>query len=791
MAVVWFRLRAVGRQRWRAWLALALLVGLGGGIVLGALAGARRTDSAYGRFLKEVNAFDVALAGEDLEAVRRLPQVADVAGNDFLLMEKEGDDRRFDLSPLLPAGDGMYERINGLKILKGRRPNPSRADEVSISRIGAETYGLGVGDAVVMKAFAPDQLEAVLGGEPPSPAGPRFMFRVVGIDATPTEFLPTSPNPATIHLTPAFGRTHGHEVAAIPGLAIKLKAGGADVDAFKREVERITGEAGVQFITGGLDAAQVQRSIQLQVVALRLFAALMAIAAMLILGQAFARQAAIESLDKPTLRAVGVNPAQLWAVSMAQVGTIATTGALTAVGIAFALSPLSPIGLARDAEPAPGLAFDPATLGLGGAAIIALALAIAALPTWRAVRVRPRDQLSATSIGDRPSRLVGSLAAMGFPVAAMTGVRMAVTPGRASGSAPIRNAALVSTIICISAIAVVATFGTSLQRLLSTPPLYGWNWDVVVGSPFSSDTADQTVPILTGADSVAGVSSVAFVEIDVAGARATALGFDPVLGSVLPPVVDGREPRQPDEVLLGTKTLRDIGTEVGKTVTVRIGDRAMEVRVVGRGVLPGVADALDQSGLGEGALFTDQGLRRLVPDVPRNLFAVRFAEGVNAEAAASQLSERVGEATGPEPPRSVADFGRVNAMPAVLVGLLALLAVATLAHTSLTLVRRRRRELAILKTLGFVRGQVQATIAFQVTALMLMALLVGAPLGLAAGRWTWRLFADSLGVVPAPIVPLAVALGMVPAAIFVANVIAAIPGRMASRVQPAFALQAE
>lgn len=130
-------------------------------------------------------------------------------------------------------------------------------------------------------------------------------------------------------------------------------------------------------------------------------------------------------------------------------------------------------------------------------------------------------------------------------------------------------------------------------------------------------------------------------------------------------------------------------------------------------------------------------------------------------------------------------------MPAVLVGLLALLAVATLAHTSLTLVCRRRRELAILKTLGFVRRQVQATVALQVTALMLMALLVGAPLGLAGGRWTWRLFADSLGIVPAPIVPLAVALGMVPAAILVANVIAAIPGRMASRVQPAAALQAE
>lgn len=59
--------------------------------MLGALAGARRTDSAYGRFLERANAFDVAVVGTafpiDMDAVRRLPQVADSAGLLFLLME--------------------------------------------------------------------------------------------------------------------------------------------------------------------------------------------------------------------------------------------------------------------------------------------------------------------------------------------------------------------------------------------------------------------------------------------------------------------------------------------------------------------------------------------------------------------------------------------------------------------------------------------------------------------------------------------------------------------------------
>jgi hypothetical protein len=51
LRVAWPVLRAEGRDRWGAWLALALVVGLAGGVVLTAAAGAQRTGTAFTRLL--------------------------------------------------------------------------------------------------------------------------------------------------------------------------------------------------------------------------------------------------------------------------------------------------------------------------------------------------------------------------------------------------------------------------------------------------------------------------------------------------------------------------------------------------------------------------------------------------------------------------------------------------------------------------------------------------------------------------------------------------------------------
>jgi ABC-type lipoprotein release transport system permease subunit len=130
-------------------------------------------------------------------------------------------------------------------------------------------------------------------------------------------------------------------------------------------------------------------------------------------------------------------------------------------------------------------------------------------------------------------------------------------------------------------------------------------------------------------------------------------------------------------------------------------------------------------------------------------------------------------------------------MPLVLSALLVAIAAGALAHTLVMAIRRRARDLAILKTLGFDRRQVLATVAWQATTFAAVGLLVGLPLGLAVGRWAWNLFADEFGVVPEPVLPVPLILLVVPGAILLANLVAVFPARIAARTQPAVVLRAE
>ena len=122
---------------------------------------------------------------------------------------------------------------------------------------------------------------------------------------------------------------------------------------------------------------------------------------------------------------------------------------------------------------------------------------------------------------------------------------------------------------------------------------------------------------------------------------------------------------------------------------------------------------------------------------------------------------------------------------------LAVLAVGTLAHVLLTSVRRRRRDLAVLKTLGLTRPEVLRLVAWQATALAAAALLIGVPLGVIAGRQAWAFFANAAGVDARPDVPLSLVLLAVPVTLLLANVIAALPGWTAARLRPATVLHAE
>jgi len=129
--------------------------------------------------------------------------------------------------------------------------------------------------------------------------------------------------------------------------------------------------------------------------------------------------------------------------------------------------------------------------------------------------------------------------------------------------------------------------------------------------------------------------------------------------------------------------------------------------------------------------------------------------------------------------------------PVLLAAGLALGAVVALGLALLAAVRRRRRDLALLKMLGLTQRQLASVIAWQASIAAVVGIVAGIPLGIALGRWLWTLFAQEIGAVPAPTVPVwwVVVAGL--AAIILANVVAAIPGRSAARTPTALVLRDE
>src|SRR5207248_3019185 len=142
-------------------------------------------------------------------------------------------------------------------------------------------------------------------------------------------------------------------------------------------------------------------------------------------------------------------------------------------------------------------------------------------------------------------------------------------------------------------------------------------------------------------------------------------------------------------------------------------------------------------------------------------------------------------------PAELTTYAGIKTVPLVLALLLIAMGVAVTAHTLVTSVQRRRRDLATLKTIGFVRHQVMTTVTSQASVFALLGLALGIPLGIAAGRWAWTAFAGQLGVPPSPVVPLAIVAIAIPATLVLAILAAALPGRSAARTQPAVVLRSE
>jgi hypothetical protein len=822
LRVAWPVLRAELRARWGAWLGLALVVGLAGGVVLTAAAGAQRTGTALTRLLQTSHAADVDVVANGTgqgydQALARLPGVARAArvlggevGNLALVLP---DGVRVASVVAQVSADGRFgTSVDRFKVLAGRMFRPGSVNEVVIDSQLAG-YGLRPG-SVLRLLMAPTGA----GGTAVFSRAAQLRLRVAGVVVFNNQIVPVSPTDhfPELALTPAFYRSRWGRLFPVSAYdALVRLQPGANLAGFVLRAgelaRRYPGTQSVQVINLADQQVKVEQAIQPQADALALFAALAGLAVLVVIGQLLSRQLIVGAADYPLLSALGAGRRQLFWLAMLRAGVVSAAGACVAVVIAVAASALMPLGPARLAEPDPGVQVNLAILGIGLVAIAALPVLVIAPVAWHAARASGKRDSGPAEPAAR-SRLAAALGALtGVPTAAV-GVRMAFEPGQGRNALPVRSA-LAGTAVAVAAVVAATVFGASLARLVDTPRLYGQNWTLGLSLGFGSGPASGpsgAASFLAPFPEVAAYAGGNWGLISVDGQQVAAVGIQPLRHKVFLTLLDGAPPASRSQIVLGAQTLRRLGKQVGDFAWVQAapGARPARMRIVGEALFPSFGIGIGTpTGLGDGAaVFAPLLPPSKVGGCSRDCYGfylIRFRPGTPSTDI-SALGRRfvslltaagcpVGtcQALTAAQPAAISNYSRVRATPLVLGGLLALLAVALIAQALLTTLRRRRRDFAVVKALGFRRWQISAAVAWQATALTAVALLAGLPLGVAGGRWAWALFAGSVGISPSATVPLGAVLLTIPIALLLANAIAAGPGWAAAQIKPAVTLRNE
>ena len=183
------------------------------------------------------------------------------------------------------------------------------------------------------------------------------------------------------------------------------------------------------------------------------------------------------------------------------------------------------------------------------------------------------------------------------------------------------------------------------------------------------------------------------------------------------------------------------------------------------------------------------GFQRLEPETEPNSLMIDLERGASVPAELKPFSPQQAESQ--TRPTDVVNLDRTRSVPTVLAVLVGALATLTLGHALLTSARQRRRDLAVLRSLGADRRWIGRTVHAQASALAVAAAIIGVPAGIVAGRALYRSFADRLGLVPDVATPTLLVVLVVVGVLVVANVAAAVPARRARRAPVTSLLRAE
>ncbi|MDQ1384026.1 MAG: putative transport system permease protein [Actinomycetota bacterium] len=785
-AAMWAR--ADVRARLRSLLALGVLVGLTVGLAVAALAGARRTDTAFARLRNRTQAADaivfpgqVGVFKADWSALARRPEVAMIARWTLTFGRAKGFDE--EATFFLPSDHVWLREVDRPVVVEGRMFDATKADEVVVGPEAAKN-GLPLGSTIDYRPYGATQDDTT----GVAPNGPAVQLHVVGVVRQIDEYLFV---PGMVMVSPAFLDGPGVGTLLVENAMVRLTHGARDVPQLQRDVStRVAPGTPVD----NLHSIQrrVDTTLDVERTALTLLAVAVAVAGLMLVAQALRRSVSVLDDDIPALRAMGFDRPTFALAPVCSHLVVATVGVALTVVTALVASRSFPIGLAAEVDPDRGVHADWTVLGAGIAVATIGVLGFAAIVGWRLAGTRSPVRTERTSG-------LGARVREAAPLTVGLGVTMAFPRGRDRKSAPVRPA-LVGAMVGVLGVVAATTIDHGLRDALTHPERAGVTWDAAI-TPKPADRvgADVARSRINAIAAVPDVSGVAVVGRQVSEAAGTAgvqiFAVTPKVGSVELETTKGDAPGADDEAAIGPQTAHVLGVKIGDTITV--GSLAHRVHIVGEALFPSDVHA----SFDEGIWLTPKTFGTIDPatraaELNRTVVvAVRFVDGADKTAAFARLTRAEGDAVAttapPDVPLELTNLRNVRILPRLLMGFLALLAAAAVAHVLATSVRRRRRDFAMLRALGMTRRSTRSIINLQGSAIAIAGLVVGIPAGVIVGQSGWHLIADRVPLRFVHPVALLAIFVVVPAALAVVNLLALAPGRRASHLNPAEVLHTE
>lgn len=721
---------------------------------------------------------------------------------------------------------GEYFGQDSVVVQQGREPNPSRSDEFAATAQAARLLHWHVGQVVTLADYSVADATYSGLGLPSTPPSFEVRATLVGIVALNDAVVHDEVDqyPTFMIFTPALAdRAIATGGAAFTGYSLRLSGGARDVTTVQHELIDVFPPGTLyNFHVTTVVEGQVERATKPDAIALSVFGGIAALATLLLAGQAIGRSIRSRRRELQAMHSFGATPSMLYADAAAGPLAAVTTGSVLAVIVSVAMSPLFPVGVVRQVDPSPGLSADWTVIAIGVGTLVlslgavAIVMAASNVPTTR--RRMSERQTSETS------RAVNGARRIGLPPAAVVGVRFAVTRGRGSTAVPV-GSAVMGTILAVAVVITTLTFASGLRTLVTHPAFYGWNWSYEIEEAGSGQVPQLATRLIQQDRDVAAWTGIDFGDVEADGQTIPILMSRPG-APVSPPILTGRGLRANDQIVLGPATMEQLHKRLGDTIVVSYGEPKdapaylppTRLHIVGTATMPAIGNPMTlHPSMGTGALVSSKLVPYGISSASANpdpelagpdVVLVRLRAGIAPDAGLASM-QRIADAASNfvqhdpsagsgtfevlpvQQPAEIVNYRTMGGTPWLLALALALGALVALGFTLVASVNRRRRDLALLKSIGFLRGQLAAVVAWQASVAVVIGVIVGVPLGITLGRLLWSGFAKQIFAVPKPTVPvLSVALTAV-VAVVLANLAALGPGWLASRTPTAELLRTE